>query len=68
MSFPKMNEISGKQEVLPSTSAWDTVQQVPLTHDNMSIIVPTPIKMAPPIAIDHPAAPLPIMPQTPHVS
>lgn len=65
MSFPKMNEISGKQE-LPSTSAWDTVQQVPLTHDSMSIIVPTPIKMAPPIGIDHPAVPLPIIPQTPH--
>lgn len=68
-----MNEISGKQE-LASTSSWDVVAQVsPLPHahhnDTMSVLVPTPIKIPPPVGLDgvipHPS-PGPQIPQTPH--
>ncbi|KAJ4442041.1 hypothetical protein ANN_11907 [Periplaneta americana] len=66
-----MNDISGKQE-LASTSSWDVVSQVsplPQHHnDNMSVLVPTPIKI-PPVGLDsviaHPS-PGPQIPQTPH--
>ncbi|GFG39941.1 hypothetical protein Cfor_08998 [Coptotermes formosanus] len=70
-----MNELSGKQE-LASTSSWDVVAQVsPLPHahhnDTMSVLVPTPIKIPPPVGLDgvipHPS-PGPQIPQTPHVS
>lgn len=70
-----MNEISGKQE-LASTSSWDVVAQVsPLPHahlnDTMSVLVPTAIKIPPPVGLDgvipHPS-PGPQIPQTPHVS
>ncbi|PSN36211.1 Phosphorylated CTD-interacting factor 1 [Blattella germanica] len=71
----RMNEISGKQE-LASTSSWDVVSQVstlPHTHHNDSIpvLVPTPIKIPPPVGLDgvipHPhPSPGPQMPQTPH--
>lgn len=69
-----MNEISGKQE-LASTSSWDVVSQVsPLPHahhNDMPVLVPTPIKIPPSVGLDgvipHPS-PGPHMPQTPHVS
>lgn len=70
-----MNDISGKQD-LASTSSWDAVTQVtPLAHthhhDNLSVLVPTPIKMSPAVGLDpamaHPPS-VPQMPQIPHVS
>lgn len=69
-----MNEISGKQE-LASTSSWDVVSQVsslPHTHHNdMAVLVPTPIKISHSVGLDgvipHPS-PGPQLPQTPHVS
>nr|CAD7585766.1 unnamed protein product [Timema genevievae] len=68
-----MNEISGKQDH-PSTSAWDALSQVgPLQHahihDNVQVLVPSPIKMPPSVGLDtsiaHPSQ-SPQMPQTPH--
>ncbi|XP_021938704.1 phosphorylated CTD-interacting factor 1 isoform X1 [Zootermopsis nevadensis] len=67
-----MNEISGKQE-LASTSSWDVVSQVsslPHTHHNdMAVLVPTPIKISHSVGLDgvipHPS-PGPQLPQTPH--
>lgn len=68
-----MNDISGKQD-LASTSSWDAVTQVtPLAHthhhDNLSVLVPTPIKMSPAVGLDpamaHPPS-VPQMPQIPH--
>lgn len=67
-----MNEIGSKQD-MPGTSAWDSVEPVPITHHDMSILVPTPIKMTPQMnMVEHPSHQhhnvVPIMPQTPHVS
>nr|CAD7195866.1 unnamed protein product [Timema douglasi] len=68
-----MNEISGKQDH-PSTSAWDALSQVgPLQHshihDNVQVLVPSPIKIPPSVGLDtsmaHPSQ-SPQMPQTPH--
>jgi hypothetical protein len=74
-----MNEISGKQE-LATTSTWDVVTQVsPLPHahhnDTVPVLVPTPIKIPPPVGLDgaitHPSSGLQlphVTPTTPHVS
>ncbi|XP_067001786.2 mRNA (2'-O-methyladenosine-N(6)-)-methyltransferase [Anabrus simplex] len=68
-----MNDISGSQD-LAGTSAWDSVSQVaPLSHshhhDNVTVLVPTPIKLPPAVGLEgtipHPS-PGPQMPQTPH--
>nr|CAD7426340.1 unnamed protein product [Timema monikensis] len=69
----EMNEISGKQDH-PSTSAWDALSQGgPLQHshihDNVQVLVPSPIKIPPSVGLDtsmaHPSQ-SPQMPQTPH--
>ncbi|XP_063236238.1 mRNA (2'-O-methyladenosine-N(6)-)-methyltransferase isoform X2 [Bacillus rossius redtenbacheri] len=67
-----MNEVSGKQD-LASSSTWDSiVQGTPIQHqhhETVPVLVPTPIKITPPVALDsslaHPL-PSPQMPQTPH--
>ncbi|XP_049949039.1 mRNA (2'-O-methyladenosine-N(6)-)-methyltransferase [Schistocerca serialis cubense] len=67
-----MNDIGGKQEI-PSTSTWEAVAQVqPLSHphhpENLSVLVPTPIKIPPGVDLENAmphTAPLPQIPQTP---